>query len=92
MADKKIEVKVDFVPPCYRKALLDNGFTNPDGMPGIPDWTVKSHIAHMDSSRYREISPQYLLPWHLSVNGHGRDQGSDMGDNGVQCECETIAS
>ena len=49
MADQKINVHAHFIPPCYRKALLDNGYTNPDGMPGVPEWTIKSHLAYMDS-------------------------------------------
>ena len=49
MADQKFDVHAHFIPPCYRKTLLDNGYTNPDGMLGIPEWTIKSHLAYMDS-------------------------------------------
>ncbi len=50
MADQKIDVHAHFVPPVYRKALLDNGITNPDGMPGTPAWTVESHLDFMNAT------------------------------------------
>ncbi len=50
MADRKIDVHAHFVPEIYRKALLDNGITNPDGMPGTPAWSVKSHLEYMNVS------------------------------------------
>lgn len=29
--------------------MLENGYTMPDGMPGVPEWSVESHIDFMDS-------------------------------------------
>ena len=48
MANHKIDVHAHFLPDFYRQALLDNGITDPDGMPGIPAWSVDSHLAYMD--------------------------------------------
>ena len=48
MADRKIDVHSHFVPTFYRDALLEHGITNPDGMPGIPDWSPESHLDFMN--------------------------------------------
>lgn len=50
MSKTKIDVHAHFLSPTYRKALLDHGHTHPDGMPGIPNWTVESHLAYMSSN------------------------------------------
>ena len=47
MADRKIDVHAHFVPDFYRKALLDHGISNPDGMPGVPEWSVEGHLEFM---------------------------------------------
>lgn len=49
MANRKIDVHAHFISPGYRKALLEHGYTNIDGMPGIPAWSAESHLAYMDS-------------------------------------------
>ncbi len=49
MATRKIDVHAHFISPTYRKALLEHGYANPDGMPGIPKWSEESHLAFMDS-------------------------------------------
>ena len=61
MASRKIDVHAHFVPDFYRKALLDNGITNPDGMPGIPAWSVDSHLAYMDVGTHFQILPESEL-------------------------------
>ena len=48
MARSKIDVHAHFIPPSYRDALLANGHTNPDGMPGIPPWSAEAHLSYMD--------------------------------------------
>lgn len=49
MADRKIDVHAHFISPAYRQALADNGYIHIDGMPGIPAWSVESHLAYMDA-------------------------------------------
>lgn len=49
MADQKIDVHSHFLSPLYRTALLENGYTMPDGMGGVPEWDLDSHLAYMDS-------------------------------------------
>lgn len=58
MASRKIDVHAHFVPDFYREALLDNGITNPDGMPGIPAWSVDSHLAYMDVGTKTRVLPE----------------------------------
>lgn len=41
----KIDFHSHIVPPFFREALLTNGHTHPDGMPGPPVWTEEDHIA-----------------------------------------------
>ena len=49
MANRKIDVHAHFISSTYREALLEHGYANPDGMPGIPRWSEESHLAFMDS-------------------------------------------
>lgn len=52
MADRKIDIHAHFIPEIYRKALLDNGITDPDGMPGIAAWSAESHLEYMNVSLF----------------------------------------
>ena len=67
MADRKIDVHAHFVPEVYRQALLDNGITNPDGMPGIPAWSVEAHLEYMNVSLFTQA--RYI--WSQPKTGHG---------------------
>ncbi|KAF2725896.1 amidohydrolase 2 [Polychaeton citri CBS 116435] len=44
----RIDVHVHYLPPAYRKACVENGHANPDGMPYLPEWDEESHLALMD--------------------------------------------
>jgi len=44
----KIDVHTHFLPPEYRKACLENGHANPDGMPYLPEWSPEAHLELMD--------------------------------------------
>ena len=50
MTQKKVDVHAHFIPEVYRQALLDEGITYPEGMPGIPEWSPESHLTYMDVS------------------------------------------
>jgi predicted TIM-barrel fold metal-dependent hydrolase len=45
---RRIDVHAHFVPDFYRRAAEDAGFGKPDGMPGIPKWSLESALATMD--------------------------------------------
>ena len=45
---RRIDVHAHFVPDFYRQAAEDAGFGKPDGMPGIPNWSLESALATMD--------------------------------------------
>ena len=49
MADQKIDGHTHFLTPTYRTALLENGYTMPDGVSSVPEWSLQSHLAFMDS-------------------------------------------
>ncbi|KAK5991364.1 Decarboxylase yanB [Cladobotryum mycophilum] len=44
----KIDTHSHIVPPVWRKYCLEYGFDKPDGMPGIPEWSIEEHLAMMD--------------------------------------------
>lgn len=46
----KIDVHVHFLPPFYRKACLENGHANPDGMPYLPEWSEEAHLELMEKN------------------------------------------
>ena len=50
MADQKVDVHAHFLPPFYRDALLNHGYAQPDGMPGIPSWSPEAHLTYMDAN------------------------------------------
>ncbi|KAF2140393.1 uncharacterized protein K452DRAFT_319883 [Aplosporella prunicola CBS 121167] len=43
----RIDVHSHFLPPFYRDELAQNGHSNPDGMPAIPEWDLPTHLALM---------------------------------------------
>ncbi|GAM40133.1 hypothetical protein TCE0_034r12242 [Talaromyces pinophilus] len=45
----KIDTHSHFLPPDYRNTLENNGHAHPDGMPGIPEWSVETHLEMMKS-------------------------------------------
>ena len=50
MAESKIDIHAHFLSPTYHQALTAHGYLNPDGMPGIPEWSIESHLAYMDAN------------------------------------------
>lgn len=44
---RRIDVHSHFLPPDYSTALANNGHEKLDGMPGIPPWSVESHLEMM---------------------------------------------
>ncbi|WP_247695455.1 amidohydrolase family protein [Streptomyces sp. B93] len=46
-----IDVHAHYVTPTYRAALIAAGQSRPDGMPGIPDWSVEQALRFMDANR-----------------------------------------
>ncbi|GHD42329.1 amidohydrolase family protein [Streptomyces galbus] len=45
---RTVDVHAHYVTPAYRKALLDAGISQPDGMPAIPDWSADKALQVMD--------------------------------------------
>jgi len=45
---RRIDVHAHYVPDFYRQAAQDSGFGKPDGMPGIPAWSLDRALAMMD--------------------------------------------
>jgi 6-methylsalicylate decarboxylase len=44
----KIDVHAHYIPDGYRAELEQSGRGQPDGMPGIPDWSADQHLEVMD--------------------------------------------
>jgi predicted TIM-barrel fold metal-dependent hydrolase len=44
----RFDVHAHYLPESYRAALLDNGHSQPDGFPQIPEWSAEEHVAMMD--------------------------------------------
>lgn len=44
----RVDVHAHYVPDFYRRAAEAAGFGKPDGMPGIPAWSLDSALAMMD--------------------------------------------
>ena len=85
MSRSKIDVHAHFLSPTYRKALLDHGYTLPDGMPRIADWSVESHLAFMDSNGIAKSI--------LSVSAPGTSITSDQNFNtSLARECNDYAA
>lgn len=49
MNDSKIDVHVHYLPPAFRAAAEAAGISQPDGIPGFPDWDVASALATMEA-------------------------------------------
>ncbi|MCJ1248863.1 hypothetical protein MMC30_006084 [Trapelia coarctata] len=49
MPPERIDVHAHFVPPSWRQKSIDTGHSQPDGMPGIPDWSEEAHLELMSS-------------------------------------------
>lgn len=44
-----VDVHVHYLPPRYRKLVLDAGIRKPDGYHlGVPEWSAEAHLAHME--------------------------------------------
>ena len=87
MSTSKIDMHAHCIPLVYRRALEENGYENPDGMPGIPEWTVARHLQFMhDVGISKSI---------LSVSSPGVEVTEDAAQNAdltVACnnECAEI--
>ena len=46
----RIDVHSHFLPPDYQTALHENGHERPDGMPGVPPWSLESHLEMMSTA------------------------------------------
>ncbi|CAO2647218.1 Nn.00g081400.m01.CDS01 [Neocucurbitaria sp. VM-36] len=46
----RIDIHSHFLPPFYRTALAENGHAYPDGMPGIPEWSLERHLEMMSTA------------------------------------------
>ncbi|HEY1832633.1 MAG TPA: amidohydrolase family protein [Acidimicrobiales bacterium] len=44
----KIDVHAHYLPDRYRAALQQAGHEQPDGMPWLPEWSAREHLAAMD--------------------------------------------
>jgi 6-methylsalicylate decarboxylase len=44
---EKIDVHSHYCPDFYRQACIENGHKNPDGMPGVPQWSEDYHLEMM---------------------------------------------
>ncbi|KAH8697938.1 aminocarboxymuconate-semialdehyde decarboxylase [Talaromyces proteolyticus] len=84
-SNSKIDVHAHFVPPCWRDALLVNGFEHPDGMPAIPNWDVQSHINLMDAMG---IEKSYLS---ITSPGVHLVAGDNASARQLARECNTFA-
>ncbi|KAF2744965.1 hypothetical protein M011DRAFT_381909, partial [Sporormia fimetaria CBS 119925] len=69
----KIDVHAHFVPDFYKDALYEHLHANPDGMPGIPDWTLQKHLAMMDKLGISKSILSLSSPGLLLEHGHGND-------------------
>ncbi|KAL2843699.1 hypothetical protein BJY01DRAFT_248474 [Aspergillus pseudoustus] len=64
----KIDVHSHYVPPFWRNESIMTGHGQPDGMPGIPDWSEEAHLelmrqANISKSILSITSPgTYLIP------------------------------
>lgn len=65
----RIDFHAHFLPDFYRAAAIRGGHRRPDGMPGLPEWSVEDAIAMMDESHIRVAV--------LSVSSPGVHFGDD---------------
>lgn len=66
----KIDLHVHYLPPAYRKALLDAGEDLPDGAP-LPDWNAEEHVNMMER---QGISTAFLSMSSPHINFGNRDR------------------
>lgn len=66
---ERIDTHAHFLPEFYRKAMVEEGHSNPDGMPAIPHWDEQSHLDFMKAGG---ISKSYL-----SISSPGVHFGDD---------------
>lgn len=69
MPRHRIDVHTHFVPDFYREALLAAGISRPDGIKGIPEWSVQSALETMDRL---QVARSYL-----SISSPGVHFGDD---------------
>lgn len=65
----RIDVHSHFLPPFYTAALQETGHSRPDGMPGIPPWSVAAHLDMMETANVTKAilsisSPGTHLVWN----------------------------
>jgi predicted TIM-barrel fold metal-dependent hydrolase len=82
-ASRTIDVHAHYVPASYRKALLDNGHSEPDGFPQIPDWSADEHVAAMDRLGIATSLLSISSPGvHLADEPAARDLARDVNEAG----------
>jgi predicted TIM-barrel fold metal-dependent hydrolase len=66
----RIDVHAHYLPSFYRQALIDAGYSHPDGIRSIPEWDADSSIRVMDS-----LGVAFAI---LSISSPGVHFGDDM--------------
>ena len=70
MKPVRIDVHAHFLPDFYHAALVKAGLTNPDGFPGIPNWSEEAALKMMD-----KLQIEAAL---LSISSPGVHFGNDQ--------------
>lgn len=89
MADSlppRIDVHSHFLPPFYSDALIEAGQSKPDGMPGIPPWSIEAHLKMMESANVTKSI--------LSISSPGTllNAGDDDGKKNLTRQCNAYAA
>ncbi|RDW80297.1 hypothetical protein BP6252_04935 [Coleophoma cylindrospora] len=70
---ERVDVHSHVITPKYRQFLIQTGHQNPDGWPGLPDWTPEQHISLMKETNITtsilslSTPSTYLRPFDASL-------------------------
>lgn len=83
---RRIDVHSHFLPPFYRAALAEHGHSHPDGMPGIPEWSLERHLEMMSTAN---VSKSILS---VSSPGTHLTPGNDELGRALTRQCNAYAA
>ncbi|WP_327145431.1 amidohydrolase family protein [Nocardia sp. NBC_01327] len=81
----RIDVHCHYLPDFYREALIANGHSHPDGIPGIPAWSESTALEAMDglgvTKAYLSISSPGV---HFGDDAAARDLARRVNEEGAR--------
>ncbi|WP_040865357.1 amidohydrolase family protein [Nocardia exalbida] len=81
----RIDVHCHYLPDFYREALIANGHSRPDGIPGIPQWSETIALEAMDSLGVRKSYLSISSPGvHFGDDGAARKLARQVNEEGAR--------